>query len=340
MPDFSRVIRDAYLEILGRNPDAGGLRSYNQAMNAGLSEASLRESLLRSEEYRSRHEGFRPLVIHGGFNFEWRGYTSFGLFGRSLSQRIAWVQRGIAEDRTVFRAFSDTSFWPPDPLLDRVPKHRAVDSTGLHPSSSHLQRVRKTVLRAFSPASAVLEYVILVTQFEENGPLFRRFADTESYVLEVMEALNDLPNVVFELGNEVEAHGKGWNPARVDRMLAEIRSRWPQVIVSCSSGNEAQHGAYGEYIYPSASWANIHYPRRDFPELTFGWPRFSGPVVDDEPEFLPRTNVDAYLRHQELVRERGGFMTLHSEPGFVTDPDDESDLPALEALKQGVRSAG
>ena len=51
MPDFSPVITQAYVRILGRPPDAGGLESYNQAMNSGLTEEQMRESLLRSNEY-------------------------------------------------------------------------------------------------------------------------------------------------------------------------------------------------------------------------------------------------------------------------------------------------
>jgi len=45
------VITQAYVRILGRPPDAGGLESYNQAMNSGLTEEQMRESLLRSNEY-------------------------------------------------------------------------------------------------------------------------------------------------------------------------------------------------------------------------------------------------------------------------------------------------
>lgn len=55
MPDFSPVIALAYMRILGRPPDAGGLETYNQAMNAGLTEALMRESLLRSQEYANKN---------------------------------------------------------------------------------------------------------------------------------------------------------------------------------------------------------------------------------------------------------------------------------------------
>lgn len=51
MPDFSPLIREAYREILGREPDPGGSASHNRLMNAGLSEAAMREALLRSPEF-------------------------------------------------------------------------------------------------------------------------------------------------------------------------------------------------------------------------------------------------------------------------------------------------
>ena len=55
MPDFSPIITDAYLEILQRQPDPGGLRSYDVLMNRSMSEAEMRESLLRSPEFASKN---------------------------------------------------------------------------------------------------------------------------------------------------------------------------------------------------------------------------------------------------------------------------------------------
>ena len=251
MPNFARIIQNAYQEILERAADPEGLRVYNIEMNAGMSEADLRETLLRSQEYAQNNQGFRPAVLGTGFNFDYIGYTSFGLLGRSVEDQIAWVQRGIAEGVVVFRIFSDTSFWPSDPLLDRVPKHRAVDDTGRHPSREHVRTVRQAIRRAFTPQRAVMEYVILVTQFEENGPLFQRFEATENYVFEVMERFND------------------------------------------------------------------------------------------EPEFFPRTNIEQYLTHQALVFQQNGFMTAHTEEGFICDPRVQTDLPLLRALAaaRSTRSA-
>jgi hypothetical protein len=65
MPDFSKVITLAYLRILGRLPDPGGLESFNRLMNAsGLTEAMMRESLLRSSEYEQKNPGV-PTTARG-----------------------------------------------------------------------------------------------------------------------------------------------------------------------------------------------------------------------------------------------------------------------------------
>ncbi len=55
MPDFSPIIAQAYLRILGRSPDPSGLSSFNQNMKGGMSEAEMREALLRSPEYARKH---------------------------------------------------------------------------------------------------------------------------------------------------------------------------------------------------------------------------------------------------------------------------------------------
>ena len=60
MPDFAPIVSDAYREILGRAPDPGGLSSWNRAMNDGLTEAGMREALLRSDEYAQKHPDPSP----------------------------------------------------------------------------------------------------------------------------------------------------------------------------------------------------------------------------------------------------------------------------------------
>ena len=55
MPDFSPIIHDAYEEILERSADPQGLRNYNRLMNQGMSEAEMRETLLRSAEYAGKN---------------------------------------------------------------------------------------------------------------------------------------------------------------------------------------------------------------------------------------------------------------------------------------------
>jgi hypothetical protein len=67
MPDFRPIIRDAYVEILAREADPAGLAHYGGRMNEGLSEAGMRESLLRSEEYALKNP-FNPLASRVGLN--------------------------------------------------------------------------------------------------------------------------------------------------------------------------------------------------------------------------------------------------------------------------------
>jgi len=52
---FERIIRPAYLEILDRPVDDGGLESYNRAMHQGMSKAQMEEHLLRSKEYADKN---------------------------------------------------------------------------------------------------------------------------------------------------------------------------------------------------------------------------------------------------------------------------------------------
>jgi hypothetical protein len=50
------IVQRAYEDLLGREPDAGGLQQYRDAMlNRGWSEAQVRESIMSSPEYKSKH---------------------------------------------------------------------------------------------------------------------------------------------------------------------------------------------------------------------------------------------------------------------------------------------
>jgi polysaccharide biosynthesis protein PslG len=55
MPDFGRIVGAAYEEILEREPDPGGLENFNRLMNEGMSEAGMREALLRSPEFARKN---------------------------------------------------------------------------------------------------------------------------------------------------------------------------------------------------------------------------------------------------------------------------------------------
>ena len=55
MPNFGNIVSLAYMRILGRLPDPGGLENFNQLMNAGMTEATMHEALLRSPEYAQKN---------------------------------------------------------------------------------------------------------------------------------------------------------------------------------------------------------------------------------------------------------------------------------------------
>jgi len=74
-----RIVRQAYVDILGREPDRSGLRQYTDAMvNRGWSEAEVRRSLRESAEYRERvRRGYyRPGYGYGsGYGYSY-GYNA------------------------------------------------------------------------------------------------------------------------------------------------------------------------------------------------------------------------------------------------------------------------
>jgi hypothetical protein len=61
-----QMVRQAYRDVLRREPDQSGLRQYTDAMvSRGWSEADVRRSLQQSDEYAQRF---------GSSRFGWRGY--------------------------------------------------------------------------------------------------------------------------------------------------------------------------------------------------------------------------------------------------------------------------
>ena len=53
-----RIVRRAYVDVLGREADPGGLRAYGRNMREkGWTEGDVRDDLRRSQEYRQKHGG-------------------------------------------------------------------------------------------------------------------------------------------------------------------------------------------------------------------------------------------------------------------------------------------
>jgi hypothetical protein len=82
MPDFTEIVSDAYREILGRAGDPGGLSHWNRQMNQGLSEAEVREALLRSDEYAGKNPSTPPA---GGMALHVEGNRFVNARGEAVS---------------------------------------------------------------------------------------------------------------------------------------------------------------------------------------------------------------------------------------------------------------
>jgi len=56
--DAEQVVRQSYRQVLGRDPDPSGLRSWTQqVMNNNWSQRDLENALRQSDEYRQSHPG-------------------------------------------------------------------------------------------------------------------------------------------------------------------------------------------------------------------------------------------------------------------------------------------
>jgi len=84
------VVTAVYCEVLGREPDEGGLRTYVEMMTAGMSDDRLRTILCESSEFRNREVNNGALnAVHGA--------------------RLAWIRGLPAAQRIVDLGGSSTS---------------------------------------------------------------------------------------------------------------------------------------------------------------------------------------------------------------------------------------
>jgi hypothetical protein len=96
VPDFSPVITLAYMRILGRRPDPGGLASWNRSMNDGLSEAGMREGLLRSAEYAQAHPDLAARARGGGERRKASAASAGKASQRTVKVRAPLRRRSVA----------------------------------------------------------------------------------------------------------------------------------------------------------------------------------------------------------------------------------------------------
>ena len=102
--DYESAVRDAYMDILGREPDPGGLEHHRKRMAGGLSDQQLRRELEESPERRGRETGNAALhAVH--------------------EARVAWIQLLPAAPRIVDLGGSSTTH-PAGALVQMGYPHR------------------------------------------------------------------------------------------------------------------------------------------------------------------------------------------------------------------------
>lgn len=95
--DFEGIVTKCYFDILGRGPDANGLRSYARAMrDRGMTEQELRTELRRSDEARKRladqivQRAFRDILRREPDAEGYRHYTQLVMGG--------WTEERVRDD--------------------------------------------------------------------------------------------------------------------------------------------------------------------------------------------------------------------------------------------------
>jgi len=120
-----RIVRQAYLDILGREPDRSGLRQYTDAMlNRGWSEAEVRRSLRESDEYRTLARRNYRQGYGSGDAYRY-GNSDAYRYGNSDANRYGNGYDARAES-IVRRAYRDALGREPDPWGMREYTRRVV----------------------------------------------------------------------------------------------------------------------------------------------------------------------------------------------------------------------
>jgi hypothetical protein len=123
-----RIVRQAYRDILRREPDASGLAQYTRSMlYDNWSEADVRRSLQSSDEYRQR-----------GMVYENGRYGSYGRYDNRDLRRSSWSYQNGQAEAMVRQAYRS--------VLGREP-----DATGLRDYTTRVVRdgwTQRDIVRA------------------------------------------------------------------------------------------------------------------------------------------------------------------------------------------------
>src|SRR5579863_3619130 len=132
----SDVIKEIYQGILERPADQGGFKAYLQALQGGVSLATLIQRMIASDEFQIRH----PIIT---------GRTSLPDLTENYPQKYVRKEK----DFSLFKASSDEDF---DLLESLIAKHRFYDSNDVYPPKIDLdKRVTAAIIFGLGARSCV-----------------------------------------------------------------------------------------------------------------------------------------------------------------------------------------
>jgi len=360
LPDFTRIIRDGYVEILGRAADAEGLAHYNRLMNGELTEAQMREALLRSPEYAEKNPIRRIVRVNGRLllvdNEPLKQFTLFAAGLRSDATLTQLFEQARALGYNCARVGSETADWDREDTPP-TPGGRRDILDGLHgpePGTSEQIENLNRVVRVAARERMALEVCV---SFTMKG---RPFARQMEHVRRTAAALKGEPHVFFTAINEPWVHTT-LSVSQVNRLLRALLEEAPERL----RGVDEEGDLAPEFRYDATicDFIAYHWPRgpgwEQAPGLAGTVARWSKPVLLNETqcyqseaeveEFgqhpLCQTNREGFVQLMESIYDKQGFGCYHSvwgirseAPGFAPDVRDLGRTEATESKLRFLRA--
>jgi len=347
VPDFSRIVFDAYEEILRRAPDPDGLTHYDRLMNQGLTEAQLREALLRSSEYTDQNP-IRVVVSVSGRSL---------LVGSEALRQFTLFAAGLRDEATVtslFRAAralgyncarvgSETADWDRPDGAPTAERDVLDGLRGPEPGSPEQIQNLDRVVRVAARERMALEVCVSFTIKE------RPFTEQLDHVRRTAAQLRGEPHVLLTAVNEPWVHSN-LSVRDTNRLLRALLDEAPER----ARGVDEDGARSPDYRYnASISDVIVYHSLRDpgweeAPGLEVAVARWSKPVFHNETqcyqseaeieEFgelpLCDSNQERFEQMMRAIYGKGGFGCFHSVWGIRSEA--VGFAPDVRGLPTGV----